>query len=172
MAPSENAPPFRSLAVAALVGGLIAGSLDIVAAVAIYGAGPAKILQGIASGLLGPASFQGGAWTTALGLILQLLMSVIIAAIYVFGALKIPALLQKPTRFGALYGVAIYFVMNFIVVPLSAVPPKPAPTPSAAVLQFSTFLGFGAMIGFGLVIAWTPRLLRFGAAARIVQAKN
>jgi hypothetical protein len=86
-------------------------------------------------------------------------MSVDIAAICAFGALDTPALLQQPTRFGARYGVAIFIVKSFIVVPLSAVHPKPAPTLNAPILQL------GEMIIFGLIVAWTPRLLRVGAAA-------
>ena len=164
---SERWPHIRRLAVAALVGGLIAGSVDIVVAVIIYSANPVKILQGIASGLLGPASFQGGAQTVVLGLVPQWFMSVIIAAIYVFSTLKIPALLQKPTRFGALYGVGIFLVMKFVVLPLSAVQPRPKLAFTDADFRLSGLLGFFAMIGFGLILAWVPRLMRVAASGTV-----
>ena len=54
-----------------VVGALIAGSVDILVASAIYQASPAAILQAIASGLLGRASYDGGVGTMALGLMLQ-----------------------------------------------------------------------------------------------------
>ena len=56
---------------AILWGGLAAGVLDITAALVVYGAfglRPQRLLQGIAAGLLGPKSFDGGIATAALGL--------------------------------------------------------------------------------------------------------
>jgi hypothetical protein len=54
-----------------LIGGLIAGTLDILAAFiqsGLRGVTPMRVLQAIASGLLGADSFQGGFATAALGL--------------------------------------------------------------------------------------------------------
>src|SRR2546429_6203297 len=54
--------------------GLIAGLLDITSAFVIAGSkgvGPARVLQGIASGLLGSQSFNGGLATAGVGLILH-----------------------------------------------------------------------------------------------------
>jgi hypothetical protein len=122
--------PYRAnslgpLLTAIAVGGLIAGSIDIFVASAIYAASPATILQAIASGVLGRASYGGGVGTMALGLTLQWAMSLIIAAIYVAAAVRTPVLFAKPLRFGALYGVGVFVVMSFIVVPLSAAYPTP-----------------------------------------------
>src|SRR6202789_2865786 len=75
---------------AILAGGFIAGTLDIGAAVALYHISPITILQAIASGLLGKASFAGGINTALLGLVLQWAMSLIIAAIYVLAADRLP----------------------------------------------------------------------------------
>src|SRR5580693_459172 len=68
---------------AILLGGLIAGTLDIGAAALINGRNPLVILLVIASGLLGKASFQGGLPAAILGLVLQWLMSLLISAIFV-----------------------------------------------------------------------------------------
>jgi len=46
--------------VAILCGGLVAGSLDVLAAALINGFDPLIILRAIASGLLGRAALQGG----------------------------------------------------------------------------------------------------------------
>jgi hypothetical protein len=59
------------LLAAIAMGGIAAGGLDILVACAINHASPATILQAIASGLLGRASYDGGAGTAALGLVLQ-----------------------------------------------------------------------------------------------------
>jgi uncharacterized membrane protein YagU involved in acid resistance len=147
------------LLAAIVAGGLIAGSVDILAASAIYLASPATILQAIASGLVGRASYDGGVGTMALGLVLQWLMSLIIAAIYGAAAVRMPVLIDKPLRFGALYGVGVFIVMSFIVVPLSAAYPRPQPSVSGLVLNLA------ANILFGVIIASTPSLMGAGRRA-------
>jgi hypothetical protein len=144
------------LLAAIVVGALIAGSVDILVASAIYEASPAVILQAIASGLIGRASYDGGVGTMALGLMLQWLMSLIIAAIYGAAAVQMPVLFDKPVRFGALYGVGVFIVMSFIVVPLSAAYPRPQPSVSGLVLNLA------ANILFGVIVASTPSLMRVG----------
>jgi hypothetical protein len=145
---------FASLAPGVVAGGLIAGTLDIFVATAINHVGPGVILQAIASGLLGKASFQGGSKTVLLGLGLQWGMSLTIAAIYGFASLRLPALARQPVRFGALFGVGVFIVMSFVVVPLSAAFPKPQPSVSGVVLNLA------AMILFGLIVALTPWFMR------------
>jgi uncharacterized membrane protein YagU involved in acid resistance len=144
------------LLAAIVVGALIAGSVDILVASAIYEASPAAILQAITSGLLGRASYGGGVGTMALGLVLQWLMSLIIAAIYGAAAVQVPVLFDKPLRFGALYGVGVFIVMSFIVVPLSAAYPRPQPSVSGLVLNLA------ANMLFGVIVASTPSLMRVG----------
>jgi hypothetical protein len=73
---------------AVLVGGLVAGILDIGAAAAINRKGPLAILRVIASGLIGPTALNGGVLASAWGFLLQLAMSIVIAAIY---GLSLPA---------------------------------------------------------------------------------
>lgn len=136
-----------------LLGGCVAGVLDIFVASAINHIGPGIILQAIASGLLGKASYQGGQTTIALGLALQLGMSLIIAAVYGLAAVRLPVLTRRPLSFGALYGVGVFIVMSFIVMPLSAVYPKTAPTLRGAVPQFA------AMILFGLIVAVSQSMI-------------
>lgn len=61
---------------AILWGGLVAGVLDAVDGVVAFGlkgVNPIQVLQYIASGILGPSSFNGGLGTAALGTVLHLL---------------------------------------------------------------------------------------------------
>ncbi len=65
--------------------GLIAGILDITSAFVIAGlkgTGSIRMLQGIASGLLGPQSFQGGTATAGLGLAIHFLIAFTAAAVF------------------------------------------------------------------------------------------
>ena len=140
-----------STPVAILLGGLIAGTLDIGAAAIINGRSPLVILLIIASGLLGKASFQGGLPAVALGLLLQWLMSLIIAAIYVLASNRIPELKQHWIAGGLAYGVGVLVVMNYVVVPLSEIGRIP---------QFTWWTLAGnalAMLGFGLLVAFFAR---------------
>jgi hypothetical protein len=158
--PSQNqASSLGPLPAAIVIGALLAGSLDIFVASAINHASPATILQAIASGLIGRASYDGGAGTVALGLLLQWLMSLAIAAIYGAAGVRMPALIDKPVRFGALYGVGVFIVMSFIVMPLSAAYPKPEPSLSGFILNLA------ANILFGVIVASTLSLMRVGRRA-------
>jgi len=117
-------PPVRAIAIA----GALAGTLDIVAAFLVYGplgASPVRILQSIASGLLGRGAFQAGASAAALGLVLQFFIATTAAWVYYLASRRLPALVRFPIAGGSAYGIAVYVVMNFVVVPLSAVPKGP-----------------------------------------------
>lgn len=112
-------------AFAILVGGLIAGAIDISYAVgfsAFRGVAPTRILQSVASGLLGSSAYQGGAATAALGFVLHFLLMLIIAAIFYVASTRLRFLLARPVLWGAIYGFLVYWVMNLVVLPLSAFP--------------------------------------------------
>jgi hypothetical protein len=113
---------------AVLWAGLVCGVLDITAAFIVYGffgAKPVPLLQGIASGLLGPRAFQGGPATAMLGFLCHFVIAFGAAAVYFAASRTIPFLIQNAIASGALYGVAVYFFMNRIVLPLSAVAKRP-----------------------------------------------
>jgi len=135
------------LLAAILIGGTIAGILDIGAAAAINRMGPMAILRVIASGLLGPKAMQGGASASAVGFLLQLAMSIVIAAIYGLASLWLPILASLWIAAGLAYGVGVYVVMTYIVVPFSAAPSRPRPGTSKIAKDLL------AMLGFGLIIA-------------------
>jgi hypothetical protein len=110
-------------------GGLIAGTLDICAAFLTAwlrrGIGPVRVLHSVASGLLGPAAFQGGAKTAVLGLALHFLIATVATAVFYLASRRLLFLIERPINFGLLYGVAVYLFMNFVVLPLSRVTRAP-----------------------------------------------
>lgn len=102
--------------------GLVAGLLDITAAFVVYGffgAAPLRILQGIAGGLLGPRAYEGGIPTALLGLLCHFIIAFSAAVTYYLVSCRMPLLLQQPILAGVLYGIAVYFFMSRVVVPLS-----------------------------------------------------
>lgn len=141
-----------------IYGGLIAGIVDIGAASLISAVNPLIILQAVATGLLGRASFQGGAGSMVLGLVLHLGMSILIAAIFTLAASQWSVLARRWFLWGTLYGVVVFFVMNYVVVPLSAAPHK-------STHPLSWFVENGlAMLVFGWIVAFTAN--RFLTAAQ------
>ena len=125
---TSSTPTRRSHAlVFVLAGGIIAGTLDIVYACifwALRSDVPARrILQSVAAGLLGEASFKGGWEAAALGLALHYLIALSISVVYYLVATRWPLLQQRPVLCGAAYGLLLYGVMNYVVVPLSAAGP-------------------------------------------------
>jgi hypothetical protein len=113
-------------------GGLIIGMLHLIVQVGIVFGLLLKSpyissLQFVASGAMGTTAYTGGLATALLGLVLELLMTMIIAGIFVVGVDRIPFLRQHVIPGSLLYGFGVFIVMNFIVLPLSAAPPLPAP---------------------------------------------
>jgi uncharacterized membrane protein YagU involved in acid resistance len=102
--------------------GLTCGVLDITAAFVTWapkGVTPTRILQGIASGVLGPRSFSGGRETAAIGLGFHFLIAFSAATVFYMASRKLLWMTQQPILAGVLYGVAVYLVMYWIVMPLS-----------------------------------------------------
>lgn len=143
---------FGAPARAALFAGLAGGVADILTAFVIYRpAPPERILQSVASGLLGRASFEGGWTTAAIGLAAHFAMAVIWAGIFVLTAIQAPVFLRRPVVSGLGFGVVVYGVMNAIVVPLSAAAPRGAPAPEMIGLGLLAHALFG--IALALVAA-------------------
>ncbi|HEU4510936.1 MAG TPA: hypothetical protein VFR78_22080 [Pyrinomonadaceae bacterium] len=124
-------------------GGLIAGTLDLVAAcVSAWlrsSVTPIQVAQFIASGVLGRASFTGGARTAALGVALHFLIATVAAAVFYFASRKFLGLVERPVTYGLLYGVVVHLFMTQVIVPLSSVRQQPV-----------TFSGF--MIGVLIIM--------------------
>lgn len=135
-----------------LLGGLVAGTVDIGAAALINGVSPVDIVHFIAGGFLGRvASFAGGTPTAVVGLVLQWIMALIIAAIFAGIALVVPIVRRHWVIGGLVYGLPVFAVMNFVVVPLSAIHRFPHFTPQKFVENLL------AMLLFGVIVAWFAR---------------
>ena len=130
------------------ISGLVAGTVDIGAAALIYRINPLVVMRAIATGLQGAAAFKGGMGSSALGLGLQWAMSIVIAGIYLLAVRWIPRFRHSWVQGGILAGIIIFVVMNYVVVPLSAV----GKIPRFSTLSFLENLA--AMILFGLILAY------------------
>jgi hypothetical protein len=109
---------------AIIYGGLSAGVLDLLDAFIFFGlrsgARPMGILHSIAAGFLGrEAARSGGVSTAIVGLLSHFLVAFCIVTVYVLASRVIPALRKPWPIAGIAYGVAAYFVMTWVVVPMS-----------------------------------------------------
>jgi uncharacterized membrane protein YagU involved in acid resistance len=118
-------PTFRAAWRWILAATLVGGTIDISYALAttlLRGGSAQKLLQAVGSGWLGKASFEGGMASAALGLASHYAI-ILVATILFFAASRRFAVLREHACIaGLLYGLAIFLVMNFVVVPLSAAP--------------------------------------------------
>lgn len=109
-----------------LLGGLIAGALDIIYAFIVYGPlsygiTPQQVLQSVAAGWIGRDASRAGEWGSALlGLGTHFLIATLMAAVFVLAAQSFKALTKNAILWGFVYGLVLYVAMNYIVVPLSA----------------------------------------------------
>lgn len=103
--------------------GLIVGAMDITSAFIIAisrGSTATRLLQFVASGLLGQKAFEGGAATAALGLALHFVIAFSLVAIFYFASRQVALLRRQAVLSGVVYGLIVFGVMNLIVLPLSA----------------------------------------------------
>jgi len=157
-----DSSPRRTLSVgkAIVLGTLIVGTLDALDAIIVFwlrsGVTPPRIFRGIAAGVLGSAAGSGGTPAALLGVLCHYTVALGIVTTYVLVShLLLPALNRRPWLYGPLYGVAAYIVMNFVVIPLSAIG------------TFPRFNAFGTtngllihMIGVGLPTALVAARIR------------
>ena len=100
--------------------GLVVGVLDISSAFIIWwqrGVGARRGLQGIAAGLLGASSFDGGLVTAGFGLALHFFVAFVVVTIFYLASRKIEFLVIHPVVSGVLYGIGVYIVMYWFVLP-------------------------------------------------------
>lgn len=140
---------------AVFLGGLIAGALDIAYAM-VLAVGrdrpPTQAVKAVASGLLGAEAFQGGAAMTALGFALHFFIALGAAATYVVASRKLGLLRTRIIAPAVIFGPLVYLFMNFIVLPLSAVPFQLSYPPKILIQGFVSHALF-----VGLPIAWATR---------------
>jgi len=117
----------RSQAITAIVlAGCAAATVDLIY-ISTYsylmaGVMPVRILKSIATGLLGTDALNGGAGVATLGFVAHYVILIVAASFYWAASRRIPFLTQRAFLAGILYGLAIWLVMNYIVLPLSAAP--------------------------------------------------
>jgi hypothetical protein len=143
---------------------LIVGTLDITyAIVASYlraGTSPQRLLQGVAYGWFGRDAYAGGWTTAAAGLGFHFFIAFTITAIFFAASTRLRWLTARPFISGPVYGIGVYVVMNYVVIPLSRIGLRPFPPMSIFVSGILVH-----MFVIGTPIALGARAWRARAAA-------
>jgi hypothetical protein len=150
---------------AVLYGGLTVGILDISDAIGFWflrtGAPPMRILQSVASGLLGRETARGGGWPTALlGLLLHFFIATTVVLVYNLASRRLTVLTRHPVICGLAYGLLVYLTMYYVVVPLSNAGrgiPGMSPLPVLANNVLIHMLGVGLPSALFAARAYTRR---------------
>lgn len=122
---SENTYGNSNAIKAISLAGLVAGVLDLTAAcVTNYHLSPVIIFQSIAAGIYGKASYEGGAKTAILGIVLHFVIAFGAAIVFYLASRKIRFLINQPIVSGVIYGILVYWFMQLVVLPLSNFPSK------------------------------------------------
>lgn len=105
-----------------LLGTLVVGSLDICEVILFYGfrdVGAIRILQSVARGWLGTKAFSGGIPAALLGLASHFFIAFGVVTVYYLASRRLELLRRWPVLMGAIYGLGVFIVMNYIVLPSS-----------------------------------------------------
>jgi hypothetical protein len=127
-------------------GGLAAGALDLTAAFILFGW---KTPLVIAAGLIGRQAIHGGNAVYLLGVLLHFFIALSAAAVYYGASRRLAFLKEHPLVCGLFYGIAVHLVMQFIVLPLSALHAR-------GPYQYHGFVQ-GLLILIGLPISFSVR---------------
>jgi hypothetical protein len=103
--------------------GLACGVLDLLASTTLFalkGIPFVRLLQGIASGALGPSALSGGKKSAVVGLFFHFFIAFSVSAAYFLTSRHVALLLKDAAVSGMLYGAGVHLFMTFVVVPASA----------------------------------------------------
>ncbi len=111
----------RNIIGAILAGGFMAATFDFFAAMLIYGGTASGVAHAIARGWFGAAVKTMPPIVDVIGIASHYGILLIAAAIFVLTSLRFPILRRRAWITGPLFGICIYLVMHFVILPLSAV---------------------------------------------------
>lgn len=136
-----------------LQAGLLAGTLDILAAFTnaylSTGTSPLAVLRFVASGVFGQYAFTGGIAIALAGLLFHFIIATGWATLYYLLYPMIRKITSNWLISGLIYGIIVWTLMRFVILPLSNVTMRPFQ------FNYQTFIAIGIiMIFVGLPIAW------------------
>jgi len=122
---TSTASLFRKLIPSIITTGLVAGTMDGLAAIINFsingGKHPEIIFKYIASGAIGENAFSGGTGSTLLGVMFHYLITFCWTILFFWVYPKIKGLAENKLLAALQYGIFVWVVMNLFVVPISQI---------------------------------------------------
>lgn len=150
--------PFETI----VYGGLAIGTLDFIDASTFfplyYGITIARVWQGVAAGILGREAAIAGGWNTAiLGMFLHFIVAFCFATVYFLLSRNMALLIRYPVVSGLVYGVIANYIMQYVVIPLSAIGVRGNSEPVGSMLN--SIVGHALLVGLpvALIASWSAR---------------
>ena len=146
-------PKLKSPVKTILLSGFTAGTLDILAAFFVYSVlmqvvSPIQILGHVASGVFGKTIIGNETTTALIGLLFHFTIALVFATAYFFVYPYVKFLHYNKIISGLLYGMFVWLIMNFVVVPLSNASHAPFALNSALRAALILMLCIGLPISF------------------------
>ncbi len=117
----------KNLTLNVLKSGLMVGTLDILAAFIQFYVktqkNPMAVLHFIASGVFGKDAFTGGSKMAAFGLLFHYLIAFGFTLLFFMLYPQLKVVIKNKFMLGIIYGIFIWLVMQFLILPLSQAPP-------------------------------------------------
>ena len=155
MAVTASAPARSGIIPAIVAGGLTAATCDFIAAMLIYNLPALTVGKAVARGWFGrEKAMAGGLDVSIIGIVSHYSILLVAAAIFVFASLRFPILRRRAVIVGILFGLCIYVVMHFVVLPLSAA----GPGNPKGIQLVEELLGHMLVIGLPIAL-WARRFL-------------
>jgi len=145
-----------------VLGGFAIGVLDFIDASTFFplyfGITVQRVWQSVAAGVLGREAAVAGGWNTAiLGMFLHFVVAFCIATVYFLLSRNVSLLIRQPVISGLIYGVAANYVMQFVVIPLSAIGWRSSPFDLGSTLN--SVIGHALLVGLpvALIARWSAK---------------
>jgi hypothetical protein len=139
---------------------IVAGTFDISDALIYYrtarGVHPSRLLQNIATGVIGQRAFSGGRADALLGLALHYLIALGATIVFYLLSRKIWFMTRHAVAAGLIYGLGVYLFMNFVVLPNAGFSHPHIPTSPILWITLGNAI-LAVMICIGLTISLIVR---------------
>jgi hypothetical protein len=135
-----------------LKSGLIVGVLDAIAAslnaYLASGVGPDRVFRFVASGAVGQRAYSGGYSMVWIGLMFHFMIALGWTLLFFIALQKIKSLRGNRILTGMVYGAFVWAMMNFAVIPLSLIGPRPFPIVGTTIMIMIHLFVIGIPISF------------------------
>jgi hypothetical protein len=123
---------------------------------------PIEVLQYIASGTFGEASYRGGFATALAGLVFHFIIAFVVVSAFTALYIRSQRVRDHAPAVGLAYGAVVWCFMNLVVLPMSAATPMALTTPAIVhgLIGHAVFVGLPAALSARRYLGDEPTIAR------------